>query len=104
MRKRSDDTPAEPDSTVSDVHALTLDPANRRQRTDRGRQMLVASLRETGAGRSIVIDERGEVLAGNGVVEAAPEAGIERVRIVDAVGDELIAVRRSNLTPEQKRA
>jgi len=104
MRKRTDDSPAVPDSTVLDVRALTLDPTNRRQRTDRGRQMIVASLRETGAARSIVIDERGEVLAGNGVAEAAPDAGIERVRIIDTVGDELIALRRRGLTPEQKRA
>jgi len=97
-------SPAAAADESSDLSVLTLDPTNRRQRTDRGRAMIVASLQETGAGRSIVIDERNEVLAGNGVVEAAPEAGIGRVRIIDAAGDELIAVRRSGLTPEQKRA
>lgn len=89
---------------AASIGVLRPDPENRRQRTDRGRQMIATSLRETGAGRSIVIDEDNRVLAGNGVVEAAPSAGIDRVRIIEADGDELIAVRRRNLTPEQKRA
>jgi hypothetical protein len=64
--------------------------------------MLVDSLQQLGASRSIVIDEEGTVLAGNGVVEAAAEAGITKVRVVDVAGDELVAVRRTGLTPEQK--
>lgn len=38
--------------------------------------MIVQSLKDNGAARSIVIDEQGVVLAGNGVVDAAAEAGI----------------------------
>ena len=64
--------------------------------------MIVDSLHEVGAARSIVIDENGRVLAGNGTVTAAAEVGIERVQIVDADGDTLVAVRRSGLTEEQK--
>ena len=44
------------------------------------------------------------ILAGNGVTEAAAEAGITRLRVIEADGNELIAVRRSGLTPAQKRA
>lgn len=66
--------------------------------------MVADSLKQVGAGRSIVLDETNTILAGNGVVEGAEHAGISKVRIIDAEGDELIAVRRSNLTPEQKRA
>jgi hypothetical protein len=51
-----------------------------------------------------VIDEGNVILAGNGVTEAAAEAGITKVRVIDAAGDELIAVRRTGLTDEQKRA
>ena len=60
------------------------------------------ALNEVGAGRSIVIDETGTVLAGNATIEAAAQAGLERVQVVDADGRTLIAVRRSGLTPEQK--
>jgi len=63
----------------------------------------VDSLQQVGAARSIVIDEDNVILAGNGTVDAAGEAGIERVRIIEADGHELIAVRRRGLSVEQKR-
>jgi hypothetical protein len=66
--------------------------------------MIADSLRTVGAARSIVIDETNEVIAGNGVVEAAPEAGLSKVQIVEADGNTIIAVRRRGLTPDQKRA
>jgi len=66
--------------------------------------MVVDALHQVGAARSIVIDEDNVILAGNGVTEAAAEAGITKVRVIDAAGDELIAVRRSGLTDVQKRA
>jgi hypothetical protein len=64
--------------------------------------MVINALHEVGAARSIVIDENGVILAGNGVVEAAADAGIERVQVVDADGETIIAVRRSGLTDRQK--
>jgi len=63
----------------------------------------VDALRDVGAARSIVIDEANVIRAGNGVVEAAAEAGIAKLRVVDADGDEIIAVRRRGLSPEQLR-
>jgi|TARA_R110000824_G_scaffold21078_6_gene78889 hypothetical protein len=65
--------------------------------------MIVDALQEVGAGRSIVIDENNKVLAGNATVDAAGEAGITKVRVVEANGEEIIAVRRVGLTEEQKR-
>jgi ParB-like chromosome segregation protein Spo0J len=53
---------------------LTPDPHNRRKHNARNVHLLVDALQTVGAARSIVIDERGSVLAGNGVVEAAAEA------------------------------
>ena len=66
--------------------------------------MIADALQKVGAARSIVIDEDNVILAGNGVTEAAAGAGITKLRVIDAAGDELIAVRRSGLTAEQKRA
>ncbi len=48
---------------------------------------------EVGAARSIVIDETNTVLAGNATIEADGEAGITKLKIVDAEGDTIIAVR-----------
>jgi hypothetical protein len=87
--------------TVSD---LTPDRKNRRSRTERGAKMLAESLDQLGAARSIVIDENNEVLAGNGVLDAAIEVGITNLQIVDADGKTLVAVRRSGLSPDEKRA
>ncbi len=86
------------------VAELVADPANRRLHNPRNLGMIADALRDVGASRSIVIDENNVVLAGNGVTTAAADAGITRVRVVDAQGDELIAVRRSGLTDAQKRA
>jgi hypothetical protein len=65
--------------------------------------MVVDALQEVGAVRSIVIDERGVVLAGNATIKAAGQAGLGCVKVVDADGSEIIAVRRTNLTESQKK-
>ncbi|HXG70578.1 MAG TPA: DNA methyltransferase [Gemmatimonadaceae bacterium] len=64
--------------------------------------MIAASLQDVGAARSIVIDETSTILAGNATVRAAVDAGIRKLRVVDVDGDELVAVRRRGLTPDQK--
>jgi hypothetical protein len=86
------------------IQDLQPDPENRRRHNPRNVDMITAGLQSVGAARSIVIDEDNTILAGNGVTEAAAAAGITKLRVIDAAGDELIAVRRSGLTPEQKRA
>jgi hypothetical protein len=91
------------DTTV-DVDQLQPDPHNRRRHDDRNVTMVADAMRHVGAARSIVVDEDDMVLAGNGVIQAAKEAGITKVRIIDADGTEVIAVRRRGLTPDQKRA
>jgi len=88
---------------VSHIKDLVPDPQNRRKHNPRNIGMVVDALHQVGAARSIVIDEDNVILAGNGVTEAAAEAGITKVRVVDVAGDELVAVRRIGLTVEQKR-
>lgn len=85
------------------IAVLTHDPENIRRRTPRGHGVIVESLQRLGAARSIAIDEHNVILAGNGVVEAAGEAGIHKLRIIDTDGDEIIAVRRRGLSKAQKR-
>lgn len=92
---------APPARSIAD---LVADPANRRSHDARNLGMITDSLRAVGASRSIVIDEDDVILAGNGVTQAAVNAGITRVRVIETDGDELIAVRRRGLTDEQKRA
>jgi len=82
---------------------LKRDERNVRRHNPKNIGLIVKSLQDVGAARSIVVDEDGVVLAGNGVIEAAGIVGIERVRVVEASGDEIIAVRRVGLSEEQKR-
>lgn len=85
------------------IKDLIPDSKNARKHNPRNIGMIERSLQEVGAARSIVIDEDNHILAGNGTIEAAAQAGIERVRIIEADGNEIIAVKRRGLTPTQKQ-
>ena len=82
---------------------LRPDGKNARRHTPRNIGLISSALGEVGAARSIVIDEANTILAGNGVVEAAAQAGITKVQVVDTDGETLIAVRRRGLSARQKQ-
>lgn len=88
---------------VSTLKDLKQDGKNARRHSPRNIGMIEASLRQVGAARSGVIDEDGVILAGNGTYEALAAAGIEKVKVVEADGNEWVVVRRTGLTEEQKR-
>jgi hypothetical protein len=77
--------------SVTSIKDLTPDPENRRLHDPRNVEMITESLKRVGAARSIAIDEDDVVLAGNGVVAAAKAAGITKVRVIEAQGNEIIA-------------
>ncbi|MBL7989811.1 MAG: hypothetical protein JNN25_00100 [Candidatus Kapabacteria bacterium] len=85
---------------ISDLHQ---DPRNARLHNERNIGMIASAITELGTGRSILVDENNTIIAGNGTVQAAEKVGITKVRIVEAKPDEIIAVRRSDLTSEEKR-
>jgi DNA modification methylase len=74
---------------------------NVRRHGDVNRARIRQSLAEVGAGRSILITGAGKVLAGHGVVEEAKALGL-KLKIVPTDADTLIAVQRTDLTPEQE--
>jgi uncharacterized protein YacL (UPF0231 family) len=75
---------------------LTPDRTNANKGTQRGRGMVEASLRETGAGRSILADKNGQVIAGNKTLEAWVDIGGEIVT-VRTNGEKLVVVQREDL-------
>jgi hypothetical protein len=87
---------------LASISDLQSDQRNARKRTDRSAKLIQESLNRYGTGRSIVIDENNRILAGNGTIEGAKAAGIKNVRIIETDGSEIIAVKRTNLTEEQK--
>ena len=80
----------------TDYDGIRPDVKNANKGTERGRYMVEASLRETGAGRSILLDKDGRIIAGNKTFEAASDIGLP-VRVVETDGTELVAVKRTDL-------
>lgn len=75
---------------------LIPDPRNANKGTARGKQALYASLRELGAGRSILVDRAGRVIAGNKTADQARALGLP-LKVVRTDGHELVAVLRTDL-------
>lgn len=83
--------------------AIKYDKNNYRIHNAENKQLIKKSLEECGAGRSILIDNENEIIAGNGVYEQAKKLGIP-VKVVETDGTELIAVKRTDLqTGDEKR-
>ena len=82
---------------VVDIDSLRQDTHNFNRGTEEGQQLMERSFKEMGAGRSILIDKNGNIIAGNKSQKAAIAAGIKKVRIIETTGDELVAVKRTDV-------
>lgn len=82
---------------MGNISELKFDDKNFNKHTEYGMSLLEKSLRENGAGRSILIDKDNNIIAGNGIIEAAGSVGLEKVKIVETTGDEIIAVKRTDI-------
>jgi len=83
---------------------LSTDTRNANKGTPRGRAALERSLSQYGAGRSILLDKDNRIIAGNKTAQCAGEIGIDKVRIVETDGKEIIAVKRMDLSLDDKQA
>ena len=84
-----------PITTLAD---LTPDPHNANTGTERGGGLLERSLRETGAGRSILVDRGGHVICGGKTLEQwAHLADAARIKVVQTDGQDLVVVQREDL-------
>jgi hypothetical protein len=81
---------------IKHVSDLIPDHANANKGTERGRYAVEASLRETGAGRSIVVDKNGKIIAGNKTLESWADISGE-IEIVRTDGKKLVVVQREDL-------
>ena len=98
---RSGEAQVMPRSTRSVRHPLRLidlqaDPHNTNRGTDRGRVALERSLRDYGAGRAVLIDRHGRIIAGHKTIEQAKRLNLP-LRVVKTDGQHLIAVQRDDL-------
>lgn len=88
---------------MANISELKFDDKNFNRHTSYGMSLLEKSLRENGAGRSILIDKDNNIIAGNGIVESAGQIGLENVKIVETNGDEIVAVKRTDISLDSKK-
>jgi site-specific DNA-methyltransferase (adenine-specific) len=85
------------------MEKIKFDKRNYRKHNDKNKELIEKSLKECGAGRSIVIDNENEIIAGNGIYEQAKKLGI-KTKVIETDGSELVVVKRTDLqTNDEKR-
>lgn len=82
---------------IAAISELLPDERNANKGTERGLGMLEQSLRSYGAGRSVLLDKKGKIIAGNKTIEMAGSLGFEKVMIVESDGTQIVAVQRTDL-------
>lgn len=92
-----------PEIESIDLGDLVPMERNARKHTPHNIGLLVNSIQEVGVGRSGVIDEKKTILAGNGTYEALSQAGIRKVKVIRAKGDEWVVVQRIGLSEKAKK-
>ena len=87
--------------TTSHEIEITLDAHNYRKHDERNLKLIKKSLKDYGAGRSILIDADGEIIAGNATYKTAQELGIP-VQIIKTDGKKIIALQREDLHTQDR--
>jgi len=90
---------------IVNIKDLIQDTNNANAGTERGQLAVNNSIQTSGAGRSILIDKDGNIIAGNKTSKAAALAGLP-VQIIRTDGTKLVAVMREDLdinSPEARR-
>lgn len=88
---------------IKKIADLVPDAGNYNKGTEKGRKLIGKSLKKLGAGRSILIDKDGNVIAGNKTLEGAAAAGIDEVIVVRTTGRQIVAVQRTDLEIGSKK-
>lgn len=82
---------------------INFDKRNYRKHSDKNKELINKSLKECGAGRSIVIDNEDNIICGNGIYEQSQKLGL-KTKIIETDGSELVVVKRTDLqTDDDKR-
>lgn len=76
-------------------------PRNHNTGSERGAEMIEHSFNTYGAGRSLLADANGTLIAGNQSQQGALEAGIENVIEIETTGDTVVVVKRVDLDLER---
>lgn len=83
--------------TTAKLSDLIPDDKNFNKGTEFGQHLIEKSLRENGAGRSILLDKNNRIIAGNKTAENAAAIDLDDVVIVETDGTKLVAVKRTDI-------
>ena len=86
------------------IKDLKFDKKNFNKHTEKGMAKLNKSISKLGLGRSIVVDSENNIIAGNATAEVAGELGLDKIRVIETSGDELVVVKRIDVKPNSKIA
>lgn len=86
----------EPKVYKADIEEFIPDEKNANLGTQRGAFMLENSVRKLGAGRSLVVDKHGRIIAGNKTQEALVNAGFEEAIVIETDGKMPVIVKRTD--------
>ena len=82
---------------ITDYKPLSKNP---NKGTQKGVGVLDKSVRELGAGRSLLVDKDGIIIAGNHAQEAFVNAGLENVIEVETDGTQIVVVKRTDMSAD----
>jgi len=82
---------------IIDISELIPDDENANKGSEFGNSLIEKSLRQFGAGRSILLDKNNRIVAGNKTIENAASIGLNDVIIVETDGTKLVAVKRNDI-------
>ena len=85
------------------IEYLVPDNKNFNKHTEYGMHILEESICKFGLGRSILIDKNNRIIAGNGVVETASQIDLDKVLVVETMGNTLVAVKRNDIDLDSQK-
>jgi sporulation protein YlmC with PRC-barrel domain len=93
------------DKTVTEITLadITPDSKNANKGNERGAVQLENSLRQYGAGRSILLDKNNRIIAGNKTYEQAGQIGLDNLLVIETDGTQLVAVKRTDIDIDTKQ-
>ena len=93
----------QPKVTRRKISDYIPDDMNANTGSERGSAMLENSLQKVGAGRSLVADKDGHIVAGNKTLQAAVDAGIADVIEIESDGHSIIVHKRTDFDLSDKK-
>jgi hypothetical protein len=84
------------------IDILIPDDLNANKGNEYGHSLIENSLRQFGAGRSILLDKNNRIIAGNKTIENAVSIGLDNILIIETTGDQIVAVKRTDIDLNSK--